>query len=293
MPELPEVQTTVADLNKANPPILGSFFVDFWIGTPKLVKYPKKIEEFKKQLLNKKISKIWRRGKNIIFSLENSLFLLIHQKLTGHLLYGKWERKEEKWIPKIDKKELLDPHNLYLRAIFFLSNGWQLALSDLRKFAKIMLLGKKELEQELSQLGPEPLDPGFTFQNFKELLLKKKGEIKKVLMDQTTIAGIGNIYSDEILWHAKVHPKKKINDLSEKEIRQIYRYMKKILQKAISLGGESISDYRRPNGEKGKFDQLRKVYRREGEKCFRCKSKIKRIKIGARSSYFCPYCQKL
>ena len=112
-------------------------------------------------------------------------------------------------------------------------------------------------------------------------------------MDQKIIAGIGNIYSDEILFRAKVHIEKRTDELKEKDLRKIYKYIKEVLKEAISLGGESISDYRRPNGSKGGFDLKRKVYRREGEPCFVCKTPIKRIKIGQRSSYFCPKCQKL
>jgi len=169
-----------------------------------------------------------------------------------------------------------------------------LALSDLRKFAKVEILTKEELEKEMEKLGPEPLDKDFTFEKFKERILKKKkGKIKQVLMDQEVIAGIGNIYSDEILWKAKIHPFKRVGKLSEEELKKIYKAMREILPKAIEVGGESISDYRRPSGEKGGFDILRKVYRREGEKCFRCGAKIKRVKLGQRSAHFCPVCQKL
>ena len=293
MPELPEVETTVRDLNRANPKIVGSSFFNVWIETKKMIKKPKSEEKFKKDLLGKKIIKIWRRGKNILFDLEDGKTLLIHQKLTGHLLYGKWEKKGKEWIPLLPGPISQDPQNKFLRCIFFLDNGWQIALSDLRKFAKIELLDKNELEKELSELGLEPLEKSFTFEKFKEVLKRrKKGKIKQVLMDQKIIAGIGNIYSSEILWQAKVHPLKDVKELKEEELKRIFETMKKILKEAIKVGGESISDYRRISGEKGKFDRLRKVYRREGERCERCGEKIKKIKIGGRSAYFCPNCQK-
>jgi len=293
VPELPEVETTVRDLNRANPKIVGSSFFNVWIETKKMIKKPKSEEKFKKDLLGKKIIKIWRRGKNILFDLEDGKTLLIHQKLTGHLLYGKWEKKGKEWIPLLPGPISQDPQNKFLRCIFFLDNGWQIALSDLRKFAKIELLDKNELEKELSELGLEPLEKSFTFEKFKEVLKRrKKGKIKQVLMDQKIIAGIGNIYSSEILWQAKVHPLKDVKELKEEELKRIFETMKKILKEAIKVGGESISDYRRISGEKGKFDRLRKVYRREGERCERCGEKIKKIKIGGRSAYFCPNCQK-
>lgn len=294
MPELPEVETTVQELIRAKPKILGRVFINFWAENKKLIKRPKSFQKFRKELTNRKILKIWRRGKNILFDLEGERTLLIHQKLTGHLLFGKWKKTKEGWISLIEGPLKDDPVNQYLRAIFFLDNSWQLALSDLRKFAKIELFTQKEeLEKELSKLGPEPLEESFIFEKFKEVILKKKQrKIREVLMDQTVIAGIGNIYSSEILWQAKVHPLRPVKSLSEKELKEIFLAMKEILQKAIEAKGESFSDYRRITGEKGEFDRLRKVYKREGEECPRCKTKIKRIKIGQRSAYFCPNCQR-
>ena len=294
MPELPEVETIVRELNRAKPKVLGSTILDVWSDTKKIIKRPKNFQKFKKEILKRKISKIWRRGKNILFELDNKKTLLIHQKLTGHLLYGKWKREKGEWVSLLKGPLAEDPMNKFLRVIFFLDNGWQISLSDLRKFAKIEILTEKELEKELSELGLEPLDRNFTFEKFKEAILKKKkGKIKKVLMDQKIIAGIGNIYSDEILWEAKIHPLKDVSKISEERLKKIYFAMREILKKAIQLKGESISDYRRISGEKGYFDRERKVYRREGEKCLRCGTKIKKIKIAQRSAYFCPKCQKL
>ena len=188
MPELPEVETTVKDLQKK---VLSRTFVDVWTDTKKIVKKPKDFEEFRKQLKSKKIQKIWRRGKNIIFKLSEDHSLLIHQKLTGHLLYGEWKK---------------DRVNTYIHLKFFLDNGEILALSDLRKFAKVELWKTEELLEELENLGPELLTKDFTFEKFKEVLKDKKGKVKQVLMDQKVIAGIGNIYASEILWEAKINP---------------------------------------------------------------------------------------
>lgn len=288
MPELPEVETTVRDLNKK---VLERTFVDVWTDFEKIVKKPKNFELFKREIKGKKIEKIWRRGKNIIFSLSGNLNLLIHQKLTGHLLLGKWRIINNKWQPT-ERGPLEDPMNRFLHLIFWFDDGQQLALSDLRKFAKVELLKQEELKQELSFFGPEPLEKDFIFEKFKKIL-PKKGKIKQVLMDQKVIAGIGNIYSDEILWEAKIHPLKDVSKLSNNELHKIYKALKKILLKAIKLGGESISDFRRISGERGYFDKERKVYRREGENCKRCGIKIKKNKLGGRSTYFCPKCQPL
>jgi formamidopyrimidine-DNA glycosylase len=294
MPELPEVETIVRDLRKAKPPIIGAAFFDVWTDFRRIVKKPKNFEEFRKEIKGKKILDIKRRGKNIIFKLSDDYYLLIHQKLTGHLLLGKWKFEGREWISEIEGPLKEDPMNKFLHLIFLLDDKRQLALSDLRKFAKIELLKKGELEKELKKIGPEPLEENFSFEKFKEALAKKrKGKIKQVLMDQEVIAGIGNIYSDEILWKAKVHPFKRVEKLKEEELREIFKAMKEILQKAIEVGGESISDFRRISGEKGGFDSLRKVYRREGEKCLRCGSIIKKIKLAQRSAHYCPGCQKL
>ena len=170
-----------------------------------------------------------------------------------------------------------------------------LALSDLRKFAKVELWDKEELMHSdyFKALGPEPLEKSFTLANFKKAIKIKKGKIKQVLMDQSVIAGIGNIYSDEILWSAKIHPLRLIEDLEDKDFKRMYLAMKKILKIAIKDRGESISDYRTPAGEKGRFDRHRMVYRREKEPCPRCKEPIKRLKIGGRSAHYCPKCQRI
>jgi len=289
MPELPEVETTVRDLRKI---ILGRKIEDVWSDFPKMIKRPKTLGQFKKEIIGKKIQKIWRRGKNIIFELSQGKALLLHQKLTGHLLYGTWDIKHGTWKPK-EKGPLEEKINTYIHLLFVLDNGKMLALSDLRKFAKVELWDKKELGEELKDLGLEPLEKSFIFQKFKGCLKEKRGKVKQVLMDQTVIAGIGNIYSDEILFEAKIHPFKEIEKLSDKEFKRIYQATRKILSKAVEAKGESISDYRTLSGEKGGFDPLRKVYRREGEKCSRCDTNIKRIKLAGRSAYFCPKCQQL
>ena len=306
MPELPEVETTVKGLNQK---VLKRTFVDVWSDWKKIVrlrsdfggaaarqvKKPKDFEQFKKEIRNKKIKKIWRRAKNIIFDLSDGYSLLVHQKMTGHLLYGNWKQENGIWIPEDKKSPLNDPYNRFLHIIFFFDNGAMMALSDARKFAKVELHKTEELLnlKEFQSLGPEPLDKNFTFEKFKKVLENKKGKIKQVLMDQQVISGIGNIYASEILWWSKIHPEKSIAKLDDKELKLLYQYIKKVLETAVKLGGESFSDYRKPDGSKGDFDTERKAYKREGQKCSRCGTKIKRLKIGQRSAFFCPHCQIL
>ncbi len=328
MPELPEVETTIRNLKKK---VLGRTFLDVWSDTPNLVKQPSSFEEFKNQIKNKKIKKIWRRGKNIIFDLSSNLengerkyrppdetlkasedrsqnySLLIHQKLTGHLLVGKWQMVNGKWQPLL-KGFLEEKVNRYIHFIFWLSNDLMLALSDLRKFAKVELKKTKDLVKELEKLGPEPLGKDFTFEKFKDKICLNEGvgvfsdrrskgrssqPIKQILMDQNIIAGIGNIYSDEILWEAKIHPLRKVEELKTGELIKIYQAIKKILKQAIKKRGTSISDYRDPEGKSGSFGEMLNVYRQEGKKCTRCGTIIKKLKLGGRSAHYCPKCQKL
>ncbi len=282
MPELPEVETTVLGLRKK---VLRRTFVDVWTDFEKLVKDPA-FKKFKEEIKGKKIKDVRRKGKNIVFVLSGDYFLLIHQKLTGHLLYGKWKKKE-RWIPS-EKGAMEDRENRYIHLMFFLDKG-MLALSDLRKFAKIKLLKKEGLEKELGDIGPDALE--ISFERFKKIIQDQKGKIKQVLMNQELIAGVGNIYSDEALFRARINPFKKASSLKEKELRSLYKNMIDVLKKGIKKGGESISDYRNLEGRKGGFDDFRKVYRKK--ECPRCGSNIKREKIGSRSTYFCPKCQKL
>jgi len=288
MPELPEVETIVRGLSNK---VLSRTFINVWTDSEKIVKKPKSFKQFKKQITGKRVKKVKRRGKNILFELSKGKTLLVHQKMTGHFLIGKWIRKNNKWMPK-QKGALEEKVNSYIRIMFHLDNNLMLALCDLRKFAKIELWETKELEESdyLKNLGPEPLAKDFTFKLFKKRLKNKKGKIKSVLMNQAIIVGIGNVYSDEILWKARVHPSIPTNLLSEKELREIYQAIKQILKKAAALGGDSFSDFRDIEGNKGFFNEKREVYHKKI--CSRCGTRIEKKKINARTAHFCPSCQK-
>src|SRR3989344_4103312 len=216
MPELPEVETTVSGLNKK---VLNRAFINVWSDWEKIVKRPKDFELFKKELKGKKIKKVWRRAKNIIFDLSEDYSLLIHQKMTGHLMVGKWKIVNGKWQPT-EKGPLEEKINTFLHLVFFLDNREMIALSDVRKFAKAELWKTKELlnAKEFKNLGQEPLEKDFTFKKFKEVLKNKKGKVKQIIMVPEVIAGIGNIYSSEALWWSRIHPHKSVLQLSEKEL---------------------------------------------------------------------------
>jgi formamidopyrimidine-DNA glycosylase len=182
-----------------------------------------------------------------------------------------------------------DPKNKYLRIVFTLSNGCHLALSDLRRFGQVLLVDDKNINglKAISKLGPEPLD--IPLDKFKELFKKKKGRVKPVLMDPFFIVGIGNIYADEILWESGLHPLSRVENLKEEDIRKIYQWTRKILEKAIKYKGSSMDDYRVPSGEKGEFQNHQKAYQRTGKPCLKKDGGvIERLVIGARSAHFCP-----
>jgi len=309
MPELPEVQTIVSDLNKVLP---GLIIRDFWCDSPKIIKSPKNLDEFKKSIVGKKILELRRRGKNILIDFSNEFVLLIHQKMTGHLLFGKYKiiskkfhlvdgfqkdsksknyQENEFWEAKEAGPLRDDSYNQHIHFVLNLSNGMNLALSDVRKFAKIILGKKEEVENlsELKSLGVEPIQKKFTFRKFQEIISEKSGKIKQVLMDQKNISGIGNIYADEILWEAGAHPARAAKSLSREELKKIYKAIVKVLKIAIKARGDSMSDYRRPSGEKGNYQNMQNAYRQTGKLCKKNDGGIiKRIKIGQRSTHFCP-----
>ncbi len=289
VPELPEVETTVRGLQTK---VLKRTFVDVWSDWKKIVKKPKDFKVFTKELRGKKIQRIWRRAKNVVFELSDGYSLLIHQKMAGHLLVGKWNMENSQWKPT-GEGPLNEKINLFIHLLLTLDNNQMIALSDYRKFAKAELWQTKDLLEFFKTFGPEPLEKSFTFEKFKACLKGKRGRVKQVIMVPEIIAGVGNIYASEALWWAKIHPEKDVSKLSEKELQSLYDAIKKVLVTGIKLGGESFADYRKIDGTKGDFDDERKAYKREKQPCNRCKTFIKRLKFGGRSAYYCPKCQAL
>ena len=292
MPELPEVETIVRELQKK---VRGETFKSLWTDAPNMVRKPSRLAEFEKLLAGKMVTDIHRRGKYILFSLSGGYTLLVHQRMTGHFLIGKWKKDKKKWVPAEKGPIMSDPANRFLHLLFFFQSGHMLGFSDLRKFAKFEVWKTDKLlaSDKMNELGIDPTSSNFTFDAFKKALRKrKKGKIKAILMDQSIISGIGNIYSSEILWEARISPFRDINSLKENDLKEIYKAIKKILTKALQVKGESFSDYRDIYGKKGGFNPFIKVYKRNGKPCFRCGTIIKTAKIGGRTAYYCPHCQK-
>jgi formamidopyrimidine-DNA glycosylase len=307
MPELPEVQTVVDDLNKK---IKGSLIVDFWTDWAKSIKNP--LAFFKRKIKNKKIVVMKRRAKNILIYLDDGQVMLVHLKMTGHLLIKNQNAKikdqnefKDKNKKNTKRKKEMDYFservNQYVRHVWTLRKGkseMRLEFSDLRKFGKIQLFKNEEellKEKNFMALGVEPLEEIFDFKKFEELLDKKpKMSVRSFLLDQKIIAGIGNIYVSEIMFEAGVRPGRIVESLNNKERKDLFKFTKKILKKAVELRGTSDSDYRDTDGAPGGFQNVLKVYNREKEKCKRkgCSGVVKREKFNQRSAYFCEECQK-
>lgn len=289
MPELPEVETQVRDLKKE---IKGLTIKDIIPIYKKVLKKPKNFKLFKNSILNKKVLDIERLGKNILIHAGDKV-ILIHQKIAGHILYSKWIKKGNNYISE-DKIIKKDPKNRFLIYLFVFNNGKMLGLCDPRKFSKIELWSRKDIKKikEIKKLGEDPFSKNFTFNYFYGKIKNKNKPIKSVLLDQSIVLGIGNIYSDEILWQAKVHPTKKAKELSLNEIKEIFKAIKQVLREGIKKRGESFSDWRDIFGKKGNYDKYKKVFKREGLSCKRCKSAILKTKISGRTSRFCSNCQK-
>jgi formamidopyrimidine-DNA glycosylase len=273
MPELPEVETIVRGLQKT---VVGKKIRSIKVIFPGIVKQDTK--KFRKNVEKAKIIRVRRRGKYILIDLSNGNTILAHLGMTGNFLLVK-------------SSSPLNKHDHLI--IRFYENHKELRYNDQRKFGKIksFFTFKEKTVSELKKLGPESLN--ISSSDFVDLFKKRKGRIKSALLNQQILAGLGNIYADESLFEAKIHPEQKAEKLSPRKLKELRQAIQIILRKAIKTGGSSIENYYNVNGEIGSFQLQHKVYGREGLFCKRCKTKIKRIKISQRSSYFCLKCQPL
>jgi len=269
MPELPEVETIKRELA---PKIVGRSFSGVIINWPKAVQIPS-AEGFSRRLIGKTIEELERRGKYLILRLFGGEALILHLRMSGSLLL-----KTASGEP--------DP---YTRAIFLLDDGVELHFSDRRKLGMMWLVEDESMI--VGKLGPEPLAPGFTAEALGERAKKRLAPIKAVLCDQTFLAGVGNMYADEALFAARIHPLRKGNSLSPQEVERLHGALRRVLEEAIANWGASISDYRRPGGELGAAQFVFKVAHRGGEPCPVCATPIQRIPLRKRGTYFCPKCQ--
>ncbi len=268
MPELPEVETIVRGLQKQ---IIGKKIVGIKVILPRIIRG--EAEDFITLVLGTTIQKVWRRGKMIVVGLSTQRSILIHLKLTGQLVYISAEL----------------PITKHTHLILELSDGQQLRYLDVRQFGYLCLVDNS-LVQELTPLGVEPLE--LSRDKFKALMQSRKALIKPFLLNQSFIAGIGNIYADEILHKAGIHPLQRTHTLGQMQIAKLYQAMQEVLRQAIEQKGSSIRDYVDSSGQQGDYQRYHQVYQRQGQPCLTCHEKIVRVKIGGRSSHFCPRCQE-
>lgn len=269
MPELPEVETIVTSLK---PLIEGKTISKIAILSDSIIRDDKKI--FCKKLLKKTITEVSRCGKFIVIKLENLLQLAVHLRMTGKFIYpSQGEGKHD-------------------RIYFDFSDKTRLIYSDIRNFGTMELLESNQSIQKLKNLGFDAIDKKILFKDFYNLLQIKKVAIKNFLLDQTKIAGIGNIYAAEILFDSKISPFKICEQVTKTQAKRLLKSTQAILNLAIKHNGTSISDYRRVDDKKGEFQNFLKVYGKKGNFCCRCSSLIQKIKQKQRSTFFCAKCQK-
>lgn len=292
MPELPEVQTTV---NGVNETLKDAVILDVYHDWQKMFR-DNSYKKVREVVRNAKIKNASRRGKHILIHLSNEHTLIVHMKMTGHLMVGKYKKTRLGFVPEDKESSLADPYNRFIHVVFTLKDGRSLVFCDARKFGKVSIELTSELHvsKQLAHLGLEPLEESMTSKLFMERLLRKPNwKIKQALLEQSLIAGIGNIYSDELLWLSKVHPESRVANIPKKLFPILFKNTQKVLLDGLEFGGDSTSDYRNIHGEGGKSHKHHKVYQRKSERCLRpnCKGIIKRILVGARSTHFCPVCQ--
>lgn len=274
MPELPEVETVVRTLNRL---VVGKTIHDVAVLLPRIIQRPQDIAQFCAALEGQTIRAIHRRGKFIRFVL-NDLVLVSHLRMEGR--YGVFSSNEE-----------MDKHT---HVVFRFTDETELRYKDVRQFGTmhLFLLGDEWKQPPLNKLGLEPLDKSFTFAAFCKTVADKTTKIKPLLLNQEYIAGLGNIYVDESLFQAGIHPEREARTLNRRELRRLYDAILATLQEAVEAGGSSVKSYVNGQGEMGMFQQRLQVYGRKAQPCLRCGKTVERIVVGGRGTHFCPACQR-
>ena len=277
MPELPEVETVVRGLQAVLP---GRRILEVRLGKTDFIEDPAALEL---NLPGTRISAVKRYGKFLLFELESpdssdaarELALLVHLGMTGQLVTSSPEAR-------------VAPHT---HVFFALDDGKELRYTDVRRFGSMQLLVDGAREKTLGSLGLDPLE--MTEEQLAAAMHSRRARVKALLLDQHVLRGIGNIYADESLWRARIHPMRIGANLKREEIRRLHRAVRDVLNEAIRLRGSSVSDYVDSEGQRGEFQLRHRVYQRNGKKCFRCGAQIRRAIVAGRSSHFCPKCQRV
>ena len=272
MPELPEVETVRRGLEKL---ILGKKISNIDIRYPKMIKTD--LHEFQKAMPGQVIQSMGRRGKYLLFYLSDKV-LISHLRMEGKYFYYPDQVPERK----------------HAHVLIHFEDGGTLVYEDVRKFGTMELLAPELLETYFisKKLGPEPTEQDFDLGRFKLALKRSKKPIKSHLLDQTLVVGLGNIYVDEVLWRAKVHPARISQSLTAQEARKVHDETINVLDQAVEKGGSTIRTYTNAFGEDGTMQEFHQVYDKTGQACSRCGSIIEKIQLGGRGTHFCPECQR-
>jgi len=268
MPELPEVETVVRSLRE---PLIGRHVESVWYDWAKVVKTPS-AEQFTARLHGQTFRAITRRAKYIVCQMDHDLFA-IHLKMTGRLYVSETDHPGDRWV--------------HLRV--GLDNGLHLCFSDARRFGRVYLIN--HMNEIAPNLGPEPLEADFTADILRERLNGRHKQIKALLLDQSFVAGVGNIYADESLYRAQIHPLRTADSLKADEIVRLHEAIRYTLELGINHEGASINWYRKPDGERGESQDYFNAYGKDGQSCARCGQAIVKIRVAQRGTHYCPNCQ--
>jgi formamidopyrimidine-DNA glycosylase len=270
MPELPEVET-VADSLRGY--LVGRTIIGATVTWHRTIAQPA-VDEFLQQVAGRRIRSVTRRGKYVVIELERG-YLLIHLKMSGQL----------RILPDAE------PLSSHVRVVLNLDSGQQLRFRDTRKFGRIYLVDNPQ--DVTAGLGPEPLEKDFTLDEFRRLLARRTGRLKPLLLNQHFLAGLGNIYADEALFAAKLHPLRKADSLTADEQARLYEAIRSVLGSAVAGRGTTLSDggYADASGQSGSYQTRLAVYGRTGQPCLRCGTPVERMVLGGRSAHYCPNCQ--
>ena len=295
MPELPEVETVARDLQRW---VAGATITGATVSWGRTIRHPQPPERFEAEIAGATIRRVGRRAKTVLLHMADGRVMTVALRMTGALIVA----------------EAGAPDDSYARVVFHLADGRELRYRDVRKFGRIGLWpggglrsigagrgtrsrkvaedGRRyRIGEVFSGHGPEPLSRSFTAERLKERLSRRSARLKTLLLDQSFVAGVGNIYADEALWRARLHPLRAADTLTDGEIRRLHRSLRQVLRQGIANRGSSFSDYVGADGEPGANAERLNVYRRTDRPCYRCGRPIRRIVVGQRSTHFCPRCQ--
>ena len=276
MPELPEDEVVRKDLERD---VVGKKIKEADVRLPRIIRRHKQKKDFTSRLTGRKITKVDRRGKYILLWLDNSDVLVMHLGMSGR-------------VERSTGRKALEKHT---HAVIKFQVGGELRFVDMRQFGELFVTAGDQLSgvRELQHIAIDPLEDSFTWQHFSENLASRRVKLKALLMDQKFISGLGNIYSDEILWAAGLRYDRSSDSLSAQEVRRLYRAMQEVLQDGVRYRGVTLEDetYKDLYGKTGEMQDHLKVYGREGEPCRRCRTPIERARWSNRSTFFCPQCQ--